>query len=334
MASALPRFKAPQASLFHKQVPTGAAAPKLPLRQVIAPVLQKSRKGIDKCLNLRSQGSTTMSQGLWHEPDLDVFECNGKQSWMDIRTGYCHLCQEPIGSSLGIHMGDRDHMCLALFLHFFTNYPRHWLCQRVLQTSETQFPRLNEYATMNLSMDHLHTVDDARRRADLESILWHLTDYPHRALSHVLQGKSPDGFWYSGERMFKVNITRIAAVMFPPMNNGILTTFTHKCWGRSNLERMYDALNIATIQRHFGCDPKTEKEPKAFYMRRIFWELESASIRDDIDEVTHLLIETAKRRLSFECIFLQSMQYMNRVQEIVKLLDYPTPEELSCMNVT
>ena len=253
---------------------------------------------------------------------------------MDIKTGWCHLCQEPIGSSVGIHIGDRDHMCLALFLHLYVNYPRHWATQSILDSAERKFPGIHEHATTHLSMDHLHTVEDARRRADLEAILFHLTDDRHKALSHVLQGKSPGSFWYSGERMFKINMTRLATVMFPPMNNGMLTTFTHKCWGRSNLERMYDALNIATIQKHFGSDPKTAKEAKAFYMRCIFWELQSASLRTDIDEVTHLLIASAKRRLSFECIFLQSMQYMNRVHDTVKQLDYPTPDDLCAMNLT
>lgn len=312
---------------------TGSSA-SIPLRRFVAPVLQKSRRGIDEEVRLCSRGSTPDSRGLFDPLGLDMFEGNGKQMWMDLKSGWCHLCQEPIGSSMGIHIGDRDHICLALFVHLYVNYPRRWSPEGVMLSSECQFPSVHNHASTHTTTDHLHELTDAQRRADLEAILLHLCHAPHRALSHVLQGRSPSAFWYSGERMFKINLSRLASVMLPPMNAGVLTTFTHKCWGRSNLERMYDALNISRINKTFGVDGKTTKDHKAYYMRSIFYELQSAPYRDDIDEVTRLLIASAKRRLSFECIFLQSMHYMNRIQDIVAQLEYPTPEMLQQMNLT
>lgn len=304
------------------------------LRRFVAPVLQKSRRGVDHDVLLGSRGSTSESQSIFSDLRLDLFEGNGKQMWMDLKSGWCHLCQEPIGSSMGIHIGDRDHICLAFFVHLHTNFPRRWNNESVVRSAETCFPSVFQRATTHTSIDQLHTISDAQRRADLEAILVHLAHQPHFALTHVLQGKSPPAFWYSGERMFKVNLTRLASVMLPPMNAGVLTTFTHKCWGRSNLERMYDALNISRINQLFGIEGKTTRDAKAYYMRSIFYELQSAPLRDDIDEVTQLLVASAKRRLSFECIFLQSMHYMNRIQEIIAQLEYPSPELLQQMNFT
>lgn len=310
------------------------------LAMIQAGQLQGANKpfvGMDAYLDIQNKSSTPLGHSVFDKKSVNSFEGNNKQVWLDLKSGWCHLCQEPIGGSMGIHLGDREHICLQLFLHLYAAYPREWNTTNLLQNAEHLLPSINQFSTFSRGdeMSHLHVHIDARRRAELESLLRCLTEEPHKAISHCLRGQSPMGFWYSGERMWKINLTRLCTQMLPPMSAGVMTTFTHKCWGRTNLERMYDALNIAKIVSSNGAEPKTTKDHKAYFMRLIFWELQSAETRphEEVDEVTRYLVQVTKRRLCFEMIFLQSMQYMNRVQDVYGKLGAPSEEDLLSWNL-
>ena len=283
-------------------------------------------------MNLKTRGTTPLSQNLFHDVSIDLIEGTNKQVWLDLKSGWCHLCQEPIGGSMGVHIGDRDHTNLQYFLLLFAAYPRTWRPADVFKAAALRHSSIFGYATTHSSSDHLHVVDDAVRRSELEGLLLHMTEAPHLAL-RSLRGEVPLGFWYSGERMWKKRMTRMVNQMLPAANAGMTTNLTQKCWGRTNFDRMYDAMQIQRVVRSYGSEPYTDKESKAFFMRLVTWELMSVEARRDLCEVTKQLAELAMRRLCFELIFLQSMEYMNRVQRVHELLERPSLEELQRMNI-
>ena len=278
---------------------------------------------------------TSNYKGMFDQLDvkMDIFDGANKNLWMDGKLGWCYLCQEPIGSGVGHHIGERDHICLQLFLAMYAGFPeRRWGSFTLLQRARSSFPALHNHATaFTTSLDHLHSPLDSVRRGELTALLRKLS----QKVLKTLQGPTAMSFWYSGERMFKIHLTRLCSQMLPPMSPGVMTQFTHKCWGRTNLERLYDALDIASIVQELGWEPVTYKDDKAYYMRLLFWDLQNSELSEEsqMDYVTQLLVEETKRRLCFEMIFLQSMQYMNRVHDLVVDMGFPMYQDLLRLNL-
>lgn len=330
-------------------------------------------------LNLSPVSRTAPNRSLWENAGmpLETFEGNAKDHWIDAERGWCYVCQEPVGTSAGNHIGMRDHANMCVFLYLYSLYPRHWSARDVAADALVRHPQLAStvFGFPYGGVDHLHTMCDVERRLEIEAMLLHLTKPPHHAITHTLTQPTPQALWVSGERIFKINLSRLVATMTPPMAAGVHTAFTQKCWSRTNLERMYDLLHIARIHEMHGVKPKEGKLDKAFFMRTLLWELHVA--RDgsrDVDAmimqqnqllasgvdpdssspvlsnnssnssaspsttqredqyVTQLLVEEVLRRLSFELIHLQTMEYMNRVQDLVRKVGFPTWKDLGVLD--
>jgi hypothetical protein len=336
----------------------------LPRNESTCSPISKTAEGFSVFENLLNEVSATTTkterkeqknQNQTHRvvPPFPVFEGNAKDQWIDNNIGFCHLCQEPTGTSLN-HVGDRDHACMCYFLYLYSLYPRTWSTREIVLHSLNKFPPLAHHCVSTpFSVDHLHTLDDVQRRLELESLLVHLSNpnSPHQVLTNVLQGHAPISLWVAGERIFKPNVSQLVSEMLPPMAAGIQTAVTQKIWSRSGLERMYDATNIAKIQKEFGVEPKHGRLEKAFFMRTLFFELHSAldetrgderktpqvehdffedeeedfSLNYDyFDATKRLLIQECLRRMAFELVFMQSMIYMNRIQYVSRVLKNPT----------
>jgi hypothetical protein len=266
---------------------------------------------------------------MWDPLQLDVFEGSAKHHWVDMQRGWCHLCQEPVGTNLGVHLSERDHVCLGVFMFMIAHYPRTWGTAQVVRDGLRRFPGVSGNAVAApWCQDHLHTSSDEVRRAELHAILVELTGPPHCALQHALQSRAPMNLWVSGERMYKIVLSRLVTVMLPPMAPGVHSQFTHKCWGRSNLERMYEGLRIADIKRGFGVEPKTNKDGRAYWMRLLFWELMTALDNRPRGDATAVLLEEALRRLAFELTHHMSMYYMNRAYDVWVKAGRPSPQRL------
>lgn len=278
-------------------------------------------------------GFTADSRSSFHRL-CDIFEGNNKHLWLDLKAGWCHLCQEPIGGTMGIHLSDRDHICLSYFLHLFASYPRRWEARKVLLDAKQFQSGLHRACTTHTTADHLHSKEDAIRRAELQSLFTHLSEPPHCALPHSLHGRTPMAYWVSGERTFKVNVTKLLCSSLPPMSAGMLSYVAQKCWGRSNLERLYDALNFETVLKGYKAALVSGREKKAFFVRSVLWELICSEVREDTSPVTHALIHETLKRVSMELVYLQTMQYMNRIQDLVEKMGYPQPKELFDMGLT
>jgi hypothetical protein len=301
-----------------------------------------------------------------------------------------------------MHIGEREHVVQSVFVYLNALYPRTWSARRVLAEATAHgrrfavprpatvpaSPRLvaacdspiaalarhTRQDTATTDPAHLFTLDDAHRYSELEALILHAalpsdaqssSSSSSSLLQHVLQQSHHIPLHTQGEKMFKSTLSRMLVEMLPALSPVAHTQVTHKAWGRTNLERMYEALRIARIQERVGGTPVTTKDGRAYLMRNLFFELivatEAAScaapVQDASDaaqppqtpsattssvvggggdalsgDVGAVLGAEILRRLSFELIFSSAALFMNRAEAAVECLEFPTVDDLARWN--
>ncbi|EKF98713.1 hypothetical protein TCSYLVIO_010384 [Trypanosoma cruzi] len=295
-----------------------------------------------------------------------IFDAPNKHLFLDPGGTWCHLCREPLGTSAAGHLSDREHHNHQLFLFLAAAFPRgvHGEHQRflyspnaVLDDATVLFPKLMQA----VGEGNMHTEQDALRRASLESMLIYLSDgglCGGKPVLTVFHGSVPPELAHSGERLFKSDVSRLIVEWFPALGPGAITQIAHKCWGRSNLESIFDALRMQSLVDRRGREVAgvlsplarnrawrttlqrqlSTKTEKATFVRLLMWELttrcEEAAGCDaalPLTETEQLMLELTRRRLAFEMVYLQSMKYMQHADQLLREMLFPSLETLISM---
>nr|CCC92325.1 conserved hypothetical protein [Trypanosoma congolense IL3000] len=345
-------------------------------------------------LRLGLRGESMMCQNSFsHHPDWSrignrIFECPNKHVFLDVENSYCHLCREPVGVSAITHLSDRDHHNMQLFLFLSTLFPRNAVCGGS-ETGSTAAPANASTATENVLLYHpasvmggaaklfprlsravsdgqVHTQQDALRRASLQSMLVLLSSGSIEVggtarngppVLRVFHGDVSTELAHSGERLFKKDVSRVIVEWFPALSAGVSTQIAHKCWGRSNLESVFDALRLQpllnqrsseapankglTVSHGVKRNELKTKTEKASFMRLLMWELTTRNEEVDanfsgaspLSEVDQLLLQLARRRLAFELVYLQSLKYMQCANTILQEMSFPGLEDLMSLGI-
>ena len=166
---------------------------------------------------------------------------------------------------------------MVLFFKLYAQYGRSWVSRDVLAGAYRLMP--TQYGRLLLSGDELYSDErDDLRRAELASLIRFLTRPPNNALRVSLHGrKGSEGLAYQGERTFRVDVARLCTMLLPPMSAEYVSMFQQKCWGRKNLELLYDSLGFAELQESLGAQAMVEKNDKGDVVRQVIAELHLAA---------------------------------------------------------
>ncbi|RNF11725.1 uncharacterized protein Tco025E_06576 [Trypanosoma conorhini] len=290
---------------------------------------------------------------------------------------YCHLCHEPVEVALR-HCAWWDHVTRLIAVRLIAIHPRRWDPAAVIQEAGEMLPaavmaeprphpflplaaRLDpdDAALTDMRSCYVFEREAVVRRAELAAILRVLcaaNDADSRSgaerrrvsITPVLRESlvlSPCGSPAStvGERTFRAYVSRQMSVALPPMAPEPTTRLQQRCWGRKNLEIMFDLLDVASLQRLAGAPSVAEtKKEKATILRQIVYELattlsegdavcadaprakRNSTPSADAELQTHLLVEMALQRLAHELIHLHTMLLMDQAYETYAKLGYPS----------
>ena len=278
-----------------------------------------------------------------HSVHVSAFRQTGAAHtrWLDKVKAHCDLCDEPV-ALLGTHTGYWDHCNMFLHLRTVAVYRRTWTAPRVTQSA------LGRAAEKHWQAAGSKTVD--ARRAQLRSLLVELSLPPHAGaplrgtLTKALQGGWDWSMGGMGERQFREAVGRVMVPLLPPMSAQLQTRFQQKCWGRKNLEALYDSMDLGALEIDFGAaGRRTEKNDKGSFMRQVLSELllitEMRGAADVVaeqrlSEVQLVAAEQALQGLTFELVAMTSQHYTERAEIVWKRNGQPTdPKALEALGI-
>ncbi|KAG8346414.1 hypothetical protein ERJ75_000258600 [Trypanosoma vivax] len=287
---------------------------------------------------------------------------------------YCRLCREPVEVPIR-HCAWWDHVTRMAAIRLTAIYPRRWepavlerdaqaVLPATVMTAQRPHPFCECSAGGSVPRDlcscFVFEKEAIVRRAELRALLRFLcaetecgaeSYAPALRESLLLNSHSSSGASV-GERTFREFISRQITILLPPMAPEPTTRLQQRCWGRKNLEIMFDLLEVGNLQQLVGAPVKAvTKTEKATVMRQIVYELASVLAECDTAEVmmaggvrcskdtssrakneatilTRLVVEMTLQRLSHELIHLHMMILMDQVWDIYAGLGYPSEEAL------
>ena len=266
-----------------------------------------------------------MLRGCWIEKDL---------SW-------CHACGEPVElKQRGLHSAlNREHVNHNTFFFVWICYPRCWSVRETIIEAQRNYQKL--WAMHCCGNAALTLQDDVVRRDELAAVIAWLATGTKPVLYYSLRGVFPtSALTGQGEKMFRCDISNVVMRMLPLMSNNCQASLQQKSWGRSNLEKLYDTLDIAKLQLQLGGKPGHDRSDKSIVMRQLICELYFSRIAKEatedgsektpslIEEIRAELSQWALDRMAFELVYLCTFSYMTSAQNLVGEMNYPDPTEL------
>jgi hypothetical protein len=348
----------------------GAAATR-PSSSVTAGKGQSVARAASSLLWKMPEGSVSWSRSAYYFTSaLDaLFEGlpRSKRVWIDSVKCFCHLCREPVSNML-THACWWDHVTLHWAMRHMSTVRRHWSCRRVLYDHKQPLlgvarpagglpralsvskmltaPRFNPHPRSPFETVLQVEKADEMRRMELASLIRVLNRPPFSCISFSFRDYR-SGAVGQGERMFRAEVSRLCQTMIPPCSAETMTRLQQKCWGRKNLEILFDRLRLGEVMEECGVTAATEKDAKGAIMRQMFFELLMAGMDSDVrqaaagehpdegrhgshtvfDEVRELLVEQALHRMAFELIYLRTMVLLETAAPTWMGLGPPTNEQ-------
>ena len=315
------------------------------------------------------EGSISWARSNYYFPSSlsAVFEGlpRSKRAWIDPVKCYCYLCEEPVSNML-THACWWDHVTLHWTMRHLSSVFRQWDPTHVLHVAK-HTPAFSSMITRTRRNPHPNSPwgqilqldkSDEIRRMELAALLRSLNRPPFNCITFSFRDYR-SGAVGQGERMFRSEVSRIWQTMVPPCSAECMTRFQQKCWGRKNLEILFDRLQLGKVMEECGVEPATKKDHKGAIMRQVFLELNmalsdadtalAASAHDDdadasvsppclrpaatfsddaFRDVRQMLVEQTLHRIAFELIYLRSMVLFESASKTWMALGPPTNDDI------
>jgi hypothetical protein len=259
------------------------------------------------------EGSIAWARSSYYHPTAigSLFEGTprSKRAWIDPVRCFCHLCQEPVSNML-THACWWDHVTLHWSIRHLSSVWRVWSPRRVevdyclsaqqrrrrrpappaapasaeaalLSHARATLPPFGGFLKQPRANPHPHSpfpailqVEkcDETRRMELAALIRSLNRPPFSCVSFSFKDQR-SGAVGQGERMFRAEVSRLCQTMIPPCSAETMTRLQQKCWGRKNLEILFDRLQLGQMMEEGGMQAATTKDHKGAILRQLFFEL-------------------------------------------------------------
>ncbi len=145
--------------------------------------------------------------------------------------------------------------------------------------------------------------------------------------------------------MFRSNVAEYVTTLLPPLSEQSHTRACQKAWGRKNLALLYEVCNLGGMVQDLHKLPvRREKNSRGALLRQLFAEIHLRRFLFDCEDagvgfavmtdgtrvnantapVACVLLDIAAALLTYEMVYLMTMQYMQRVWPVVEARSYPS----------